>query len=327
MYCVKCGNKIEESDVFCGKCGQSISPHKVADGAATSRQDESAPPQTNCQPSVQPPAASPKPTTKIPKGKYLLFGACGTAVGAILLAFILFVAGVFASADGGTIEGPGFATPEDAAKAYLNGLRDQDMNAMISAFAVESYVAHYDLEAMVERIRSYQPTLEVRLPNTSEYTRQLNIASRRNQIAGTIANQYMSYNAPDALNEFLPTVLEDPEAVADFMEEFERETEIYVFDDLVITDVLQPEDISDQYLYEANQENLTKQAKAFGAGADEVDNLAITFAANGQTWLFCPQAVRYDGRWYLQSLQGNLANLLGMSVFTGGIAPADMLGL
>lgn len=319
MYCVNCGNKIEESDVFCAKCGQNISPHKVTGGAETSRQDESTPPQANYQPPVQPPA-SPKPTTKCSKGKYVLFGACGTAVGAILLAFILFVAGVFASA--GTIEGPGFATPEDAAKAYLNGLRNQDMNAMISAFAVESYVEHYDLEAMVERIKTYMPTLDVRLPDTTEYTRQLNIASRRSQIAGAIANQYMYYNAPDALNDFLPTVLEDPEAVADFMERFERDTKIYVFDDLVVTNVLQPEDISDLYLSEVNQENITKQAKTFGAGVDEVDNLAIAFEANGRTWLFCPQAVRYDGRWYLQSLQGNLANHVGMSIFTGGIMPA-----
>jgi hypothetical protein len=63
----------------------------------------------------------------------------------------------------------------------------------------------------------------------------------------------------------------------------------------------------------------------FGADADDVANVIITFEADGHEWIFCPQAIRYDGKWHLQLLQGNIASILGMSVFTGGIIPFDEL--
>jgi hypothetical protein len=300
------------------RCGKEVT------APAAPAQPEAAPPSSM---SVQPPpGARPKPAPKSPGGRCWLFGACGTAVGAILLAAILLIAGVF-SAGGQKIEGPGFASPEDAAKAYLEALRDQDVDAMLSTFAVESYVAHYDLEAMVERLKAYMPNLEIRLPNTNEYNRQLNIASRRNQLAAMIVNQYIYYNAPDALSDGAPIMFEDSGKIADFIEDLERDTGDYVFADLEIGDTLEPEDVSDMYMTDMNLENIARQAKTFGADEDDVANVAITFEADGEDWVFCPQAVRYDGKWYLQSAQGNLAILANMTVFSGGIAPVDMLEL
>ena len=149
----------------------------------------------------------------------------------------------------------------------------------------------------------------------------MNIASRRNQIVSSILNQYMCFNTPEQLNDFTPTILKDPEAAKEFVEKFEQNTKDYVFDDLIITGTMPPEDLSDLYFNEANQQSIARQAVTFGADADDVANIAVTFEADGQTWLFCPQAVRYNGKWYLQSLQGNLSILMGMSIFTGGIVP------
>ncbi len=304
MYCSDCGGKLEQGTRFCTHCGRAVA-------AAT----------TPDRPAQQPPSAKPDAAPKAPKGRCLLFGLSGTAVGALLLAVILFAAGILAPGGTAKTEGAGFATPEDAAKAYLTGLKNQDMDAMISVFAVESYVDNYDFGALVERLMSYVPTFEIRLPNTNEYTRQMNIASRRNQIAGSILNQYMCFNTPDQLNDYTPTMLKDPEAVADFVEAFERDTKDYIFSDLKITGTMAPEELLDVYYDEANQQNIARQAITFGADADDVANIIVTFEADGQTWLFCPQAVRYNGRWYLQSLQGNIAILLGMTVFTGGMSP------
>jgi hypothetical protein len=255
----------------------------------------------------------------------MLFGAGGTAVGAVLLAIVLFAAGVFSSG-GKTIEGPGFATPEDAAKAYLTALRDQDLGAMISAFAVESYADHYDFEALVERLNSYNFNFDMPFPNTSDYTRQLNIESRRDRIVRQILLQYMLYNTPEAFNDGTPVAFGDPDAVSDFVEDFGRDTEDYIFEDLVITGTMSPEVLTDNYMADANQENIEKQAKTFGVEMEDVANLVISFDANGGTWLFCPQAVRYDGRWYLQASGGNIAMLLGMSSYAGGLAPVGDLG-
>jgi hypothetical protein len=333
MFCKYCGAPLNDGSRFCMRCGKevAIAPPPVQPQAPIPPQTPVSPQapvmaQTPAAPQPAAPAVIAPPPVKSQKSRYWLFGACGTAVGAILLAAILLIAGVF-SAGGGRIEGPGFATPEDAAKAYLEGLKNQDVDAMISAFAVETYAENYDFAALVERIRSYQPTLEMRMPSGNEYTRQLNVQSRRNQVVAGIINQYMCYNAPDELNDYNPTMLEDPDAVANFVDKFKRDTEDYVFEGLKIAEVLDPEDLSDMYMAEANQENIAKQAKTFGVEADDVANVAITFEADGQTWIFCPQTVRYNGKWYLQSLQGNLAILAGMDVFTGGITPYDELGL
>ncbi len=301
MFCSQCGKKLDRDARFCVYCG------KEAAGAESARASV---------PSVE------QKVSKSPKGKNLLFGACGTALGAIFLAVIFLIMGVI-SFGGTTIEGSGFATPEDAAKAYLKGLRDQDLDAMLSVFAVESYAAHYDFEAMVEWLASYQPNLEMRLPGTNEYTGRLNIEMHRNQIVNQIITQYMAYNASDELNDYKPVILEDPAELKEFVEKFENDTQDYVFADIQITGAMQPEDLSEMYLVEQNQQNIARQAMIYGVNTGDVANVVITFEADGQEWIFCPQAIRYDGKWYLQSLQGNIAILLNMSPYTVGIAPAD----
>jgi len=302
MFCSQCGKKLNQDARYCDHCGKKTAGTEPALASSSS--------------------VEPK-DSKRTKGKHLLFGACGTAVGAILLAAILLVTGVLSLGGTGTIEGPGFATAEDAAKAYLIGLQNQDVEEMLSTFAVESYAKHYDFAAMLERLMSYQPALEMRLPITDEYTQRLNIEGRRNQIVNGIVAQYMTYNTPDELNDYTPTVFNDPAVIAEFVEKFESNTQDYVFADIKITGTMKPEDMSEMYLSEQNQRNIERQSKVFGVGADDVANIVITFEANGHEWLFCPQAIRYDGKWYLQYLQGNIADLLGLASYTGGIVSVD----
>jgi hypothetical protein len=167
----------------------------------------------------------------------------------------------------------------------------------------------------------------------------------------------MCYNATDELGNFTPTVLSEPGDVSDFMDKFERDTEDYVFADLEIgsalslnslPDDLEPddlesyleseglledlpedlpegvlEDLYENFFSDANQKNIERQANVFGAEAEDVANVIVVFEVGGDTWIFCPQAVRYDGKWYLQTLQGNLAILANMSVATGGLMPIE----
>lgn len=343
MHCNQCGQELDQGSKFCIFCGneQPLEPATLPHETPILH--------AKAWPTAQPIDAGTRNASKKLNRRYLLFGAGGTAIGAILLAVILFIAGVF-SAGGNTTEGSGFNTPEDAAKAYLTGLRDRDIDAMLAAFAVESYVDNYDFEALAERLNTYIFTFELPFPNTNDYNRQLDIESRRNGILRQIIIQYMLYNVPDALNNGSPVIFEDPGAIADFVKDFGRNTEDYVFEDIQISAVLSSEGLSEEtswdelsenlpeyllddfeedtaddllrlYWSEANQENIERQAEVFGAEAEDVANVAMIFEADGDTWVFCPQAIRYNGRWYLQTLQGNVANLAGMSVYTGGIAP------
>ena len=330
MHCTHCGKENADGNVFCSFCGASLAGEMQA-----------------AMPAVHLKAQKPEKKANVPAA---ILGAVSLVL-AVLIA-LMFTGVIRPSAYGGsmssnaqtasvpeatsmsaiaskgtTIEGPGFETPEDAAKAYLEALRDQNIDQMVSTFAIESYVKSYDFEALLERLMSYQPTQEIRLPSSNVYAQQLNIVSRRGQILSFILYQYLLYQTPDEMNSMKPTVLRDAPAAQDFAKKFVSDTTDYVFADLAVTGILRPESVSEIYSSAQNQNNIARQAKTFGVSADDLANTVITFTAGGKTWLFCPQAVRYNGRWYLQALQGNLANLLGMSVYMGGIAPAGALGL
>jgi hypothetical protein len=225
------------------------------------------------------------------------------------------------SATGGSsIEGAGYDSPEEAAEAYLEALKDQDLDAMLATFAVESYVENFDFEAGIERLNSYNPfNSYLPYPNTGDYTKQLNIATRRDQIAGQISWQYLTYNVPEALNDGMTVTFEDEATMQDFISDFEKDTENYIFEDLTITGAMPPEDLTDLYLKEKNQKNIARWANVIGVGEEGVVNVVITFEADGKTWVFCPQIVKYDDKWYLEALTGNLSNLLGLQIGSGGI--------
>jgi hypothetical protein len=148
---------------------------------------------------------------------------------------LIFLSGCMKPSEGQTYEGPGFANPEDAARAYLTFLKDQNLSGMLSTFAIESYVEHYDLESFIKRLRSYHPALTIKLPNTNEYTKELNIGMRRSQISDQIVRQYMYHQTPDQLNQdfandLRPTNLSDNlQDIAVFVEKFERDTANYLF--------------------------------------------------------------------------------------------------
>jgi len=52
---------------------------------------------------------------------------------------------------------------------------------------------------------------------------------------------------------------------------------------------------------------------------EDVSNVVITFDADGESWYFCPQLIRYEDRWYVQALSGNAAAITGMDYTYGGI--------
>ncbi len=330
MYCKNCGAMVNDGERFCVQCGTGVS-------VATKAQVEASIPVLHKESVKQQPSPSSRQTAeavtelthKSRKGSFWVFGAIGTAVGALLLAVILFATGVLSFGSGSLhtnarLECPGFNTPEDAAKAYLIGLKDQDLDMMRSSFAIESYVDHYDFEENLIRLKTYSSNSSgIAIPNITDFTRQMNVMLRLNVITRFSYQHYMSWNATDIFNENAPIPLLNSEEVSDFIEDFQALINDYIFADLVIGDFMEPEDLSDIYYSEQNQKNIERYVKTLGVEEEDIVDLAVTFEADDLEWLFCPQAVRYDGKWYLASTIGNLGNILGMSFYEAGIAPLD----
>lgn len=180
------------------------------------------------------------------------------AIGAAVL-FAIFMINGIVGADADKIEGRGYDTPEEAAEAYLIALRNQDVDAMISTFPIESYVENYDFNAMVERLEAYVPNMEMPFPGSTPYTKNLNLESRRKFVTQSINNQYFYYN--ELIEDYsfgLSIALQD---YPDLVEDMEKATKDYYFEDLEITGSMDPEDISDIYEDERNQDNMAKLAK------------------------------------------------------------------
>lgn len=328
MICKYCGGELVQEAKFCTFCGGELMTSSNAP-----IEKASMPPLSVSDPIQTVPAVSNLSVPPKSKGRYLLFGIGGAILGAVLLAVILFATGVLSSgsffakginrakAAGTSIEGAGYDTPEEAAKAYLEALKNQDLDAMLATFAVESYVDNYDFAAGIERLRSYNPNdLSVQYPNTCEFTKQMNIASRREGITRLISRQYLFFNVPEVMKDGRIVTFDGDADMQDFISALEKDTENYIFEDLEITGTIPPEDLSDLYLNEKNQKNIDKRANVIGVDGEDVANVVITFDADGKSWVFSPQLVRYDNKWYIEELTGNVAILIGLPVFSGGIS-------
>lgn len=304
MFCIYCGNDLLQDAKVCTFCGKEVpAPHRDMNVGT---------------PVITSP--SPKPAKK--RGHSLLFILIGILLGAILLATAFYFAGMLSFGGvrneaniGGKIEGPGFDTPEAAAEAYLTALRDQDIDAMVATFAVESYADNYDLQAMYDRFQAYVPSFEMLFPSSNSYNTDMNTETRQATIINQIAKQYMFYNVPSIDMWTTTLITDEPDLVADL----EEDTGHYVFADLKITGTQSPEELSEVYTSERNQENIAAQAKPYGADAEDVTTVVITFEADGEKWYFCPQLIRYEDNWYIQTINGNLAAILGLETSLGGI--------
>ena len=98
------------------------------------------------------------------------------------------------------MEGEGADTPEDAVKIYLDGLAANDIDQMLSAFAVESYTENYSLAKEVEQLSAYTPAMK-NLPPVSDFSRRINNETRRAQIMEWIRCHYLVITGSKAMDE------------------------------------------------------------------------------------------------------------------------------
>lgn len=308
MFCISCGKVLDPGAEICSNCGkeQSASPEAPVQETIASAE---APVQV---------AATPPPAKR--SGRPLLFGLIGLLLGAVILFAVFFFSGLIifgGKSDAARIEGPGYDTPEEAAEAYLEALKNQDIDAMVAVFAVESSAENYDLQEMYELYQAYVPSLEMPFPGSNSYNNEMNIEGRRSAIIDQILWQYKTFNfSSSGLNDGITITLSDQ---PDLISDMEKDTKDYVFSDLKMTGTMDPEDLVEQYADDRTQEFIDKRAKPYGADGKDIADVVIEFDADGDSWYFCPTLIRYEGRWYIQTLNGTIPSLMGFTVHMGGI--------
>ncbi len=232
----------------------------------------------------------------------------------------------------GTVEGPGFDTPEAAAEAFLEGLRDQDVEAMTNAFAIESFVEKCDHAAAIERLElasSFVAQQSCPFPNDNPFGLDANLLFRRSHVADEVSRILMSRISPhlwDPGNGGVPSeVIADGDAAREYQEQTEADLEVHEFAAISAVTAVSPALFVPRYSPAQWEEATAKRVKPYGLTPDEYRDVALLFTVEGERWLFTPSVGRYGDRWYLISLSSILTSILNLDPGGQGLVPESEL--
>jgi len=273
------------------------------------------------------------PSTPHPRGRFngrtfALGGLAGIVVaGLVALALALTgVIGVGRAGSGQRFEGPGFATPEAAAQAFLDGLKAKDLPSMLDAFAVESFAQQCDFGALLSRLKMYQyfnVTSSCGYPQDDPLGQAMNIAARRGTTVGQVSMLLAAHVSPH-LDPTAggQTFGDDPAEVTAFQAQTKADFANYLFAGMGAATAVSPDSVTNgKYSSDVNQRMLALTAAQYGLQSGDCADVVLTFDLRGERWVFAPSVGRYHGKWYILTLQGNVAVLLGMNATAGGMGP------
>lgn len=218
-----------------------------------------------------------------------------------------------------------FATPEDAAMRYIDGLRERDLDKMLSATDWVTLESHRTLQSTVARMKNYNFSTWPTFPRDDGMLSAMNLEQMRASTAMLIRRAMLCFVVTGPDGESIATggyVSVDPENIDALISQFDM-TRI---DSLArITDVqfIAPEQVVDIYTMDANQRNLESLRVMYGA--DEIRDLCVTFTIDGRQYVVCPGCVRYGDVWTMYG-PGLLAAILGISVDRQAFAAVDEIG-
>ena len=208
-------------------------------------------------------------------------------------------------------EGDGFASPEEALTCYMEGLRNLDFEQILSAFAWETQLEHYDFKAYFERVLAYQPAARPRMPSVNAFMFSANVNAARSSQADLIYRSLERYIlGDDAPAGMTIPFRKDTDDVDVFLEKFEN-GKLENLTQMSGIRFLQPDEVTDgKFSMEMNQASFVKQTACYGA--DETVNL-VGVADVGKETLYCmPTICRYGDKWYLVSAGSVTSLILGI---------------
>ena len=220
----------------------------------------------------------------------------------------------------GALEGPGFGSAEEAVTAYLEAMKNGDLEGMLATFAIETYVAEMDAHADLARMGVFQPSYGMRMPLGGDYQQQVAVAARYGQLAESLAYQWMLFSWPEGYEEFGGTTIsltEDGAAEA-FLTNLAENDAAARWQEMEVVGFVEPELMSTQYSDGAGSR--ARQAASYGC--DEIVSVVAKLDIGGEEWYQCMDVACYGGKWHNLSFVGYIGHLMGLSLYSGGLVPA-----
>lgn len=250
---------------------------------------------------------------------------------ACLLALLLIVP--CAHAEDFSFEGEGYFTPEEAALAYAEAFARGDVMGMLSTFAVETYVDHFDSAAYLSYIQIYRPEGQqavLPLPYQEGYGRQLRVVDRASSIFSDFTNQYIAMSgigeaASDPRMNGIMFSRDDPESLNAFLDTAARNAWPGSVTVGQVIARAATKDVQFGRRYSKSMDSI----RAY-AGCDETAAVGVMLLIDGQSYIQLLQCIRYGEKWYNHVLGGNAGSYISMTLnsarFSGGrtgLFPAD----
>lgn len=217
-------------------------------------------------------------------------------------------------------EGDGFDSPEAAMEAYLEALRNEDLEGAYKCFAIETSAENYTFQNQLAQNQSYYSTSTNKLPIYDDFTKAISTSFHLNEINKMIFGQYC------VLAGWAPPLYGMAISIADGNEGGYEGVEDFVdkeFPDTVdltkieLVSFYDPKEIvGDMWTEKQTKENIKKQCSNYGA--QQLESLAAVIQNDMGYFFLAIDSVKYNNKWYLRS-GSFLASILGMDTQQGGM--------
>lgn len=221
-----------------------------------------------------------------------------------------------------TIEGKGYDSPEAALTGYAQALKTGNVPGVLSTFAVETYVEHFDLAAYWNHMGTVPPSGKNRLDSIDSYTTGINLINRQHEITGHLTNLYTTISMGEDVSSLSMGIRfngEPYDNAGELMDEL-------MMDDWMAT--LSKMEFDGTFFYledvvgnaetvDKARENLRKQCDYYGC--EEIVPLALEIKLDGETYWLCVDVACYNGKWYNLQPFGTVGLFLGAPATNGGI--------
>lgn len=262
-----------------------------------------------------------------------IFLIIGLAVGVVLTALVTcIVLKMNSDKAPKTVEGAGYDSAEEAVDAYLNYLKEGNLEGVISTFAIESYVDNYDMEAYYDRIQQFNSFITNGGQMTtgfyfdSDMSRDLNIESRRAYILYCLHKQLMEIavrntdeeDVVDAVTDMRVYMFHDDDDIESVMDFLATDPEL---DSIEIKKHLDEDD------YDFASEEVMNMAvkslkKCWGS---DIEQVVVEIEIGDEDYTLFMLCVCYDGKWYIADFGNPTGQMLGVKVTSKGLIPEEEL--
>lgn len=218
-----------------------------------------------------------------------------------------------------TFEGPGFDTPEDAVRAYVEAFNAGDLEGMLSTFAIETFVERCDAEAILNnKYGMFTYDHPETFPSTNDYVRGLKAVSRFQYLAFTLFCQYFAATTQQHLpNQYGSQNLTGEYSVDDFLRDVEQWDASSWFGNIALLEFADLDSLvrmrnGDTYSTSEGIQKMIQQTAQY-YDCDEVQYLAPLLEIEGTQYLIVMECARYGDRWYNIDLTNQISRIVASS--------------